>query len=74
MEDSILEEILEKVISQTSDILDEKFAKFKHSFRNYQVNKKQLKKKELKKKELSKVRCYDVICNNAVNCNTCRNL
>ena len=40
MEDSILEEILEKVISQTSDILDEKFTKFKHSFRNYQVNKK----------------------------------
>ena len=76
MEDSILEEILEKVISKTSDILDEKFAKFKHSFRNYQVNlRNDLNSvKELKKKELSKVRCYDVICNKAVNCNTCRNL
>ena len=28
MEDRKLEEILEKVISKTSDILDEKFAKF----------------------------------------------
>ena len=34
MEDSKLEEILEKVISQTSDMLDEKFAKSEHSLRN----------------------------------------
>ena len=47
-----------KVISKTSDILDEKFAKFKHSLRNYQVNLRHdlNSVKELKKKELSKVR------------------
>ena len=38
MEDSKLEEILEKVISKTSNMLDEKFAKFEHSLRNNIVN------------------------------------
>ena len=33
MEDSKVEEILEKVISKTNDMLDEKFAKFEHSLR-----------------------------------------
>ena len=58
MEDSKLGEILEKVISKTSDILDEKFAKFGHSFRNDIVNlRNDLNSvKELNKKELSKVR------------------
>ena len=58
MEDSKLGEILEKVISKTSDILDEKCAKFGHSFRNDIVNlRNDLNSvKELNKKELSKVR------------------
>ena len=33
MEDSKLEEILEKVIGKRSNMLDEKFAKFEHSLR-----------------------------------------
>ena len=58
MEDSKLEEILENVISKTSDMLDEKFAKFEHSLRNDTVNlRNDLNSlKELNKKELSKVR------------------
>ena len=58
MEDSKLEEILKKVISKTSDMLDEKFAKFEHSLRNDIVNlRNDLNSvKELNKKELSKVR------------------
>ena len=58
MEDSKLEEVLEKVISKTSDMLDEKFAKFEHSFRNDIVNLRNYLNsvKELHKKELSKVR------------------
>ena len=58
MEDIKLEEILEKVISKTSDMLDEKFAKFDHSLRNDIVNlRNDLNSvKELYKKELSKVR------------------
>ena len=58
MEDSKLEEILKKVISKTSDMLDEKFAKFEHSLRNDIVNlRNNLNSvKELNKKELSKVR------------------
>ena len=57
MEDSKLEEILEKVISKTSDMLDEKFSKFEHSLRNDIVNlRNDLNSvKELNKKELSKV-------------------
>ena len=38
MEDSNLEENLEKVVSKTSDMLDERFAKFEHSLRNDIVN------------------------------------
>ena len=38
MEDSNLEESLEKVVSKTSDMLDERFAKFEHSLRNDIVN------------------------------------
>ena len=58
MEDSKLEEILEKVISKTSDMLDEKFAKFEHSLRNDIVNlRNDLNSvKELNKKKLCKVR------------------
>ena len=58
MEDSKLEEILERVISQTSDMSDEKFAKFEHSLRNDIVNlRNDLNSvKELNKKELSEVR------------------
>ena len=58
MEDRKLEEILEKVISKTSDMLDEKFAKFEHSLRNDIVNlRNNLNSvKVLNKKELSKVR------------------
>ena len=58
MEDIKLEEILEKVISKTSDMLDETFAKFDHSLRNDIVNlRNDLNSvKELCKKELSKVR------------------
>ena len=57
MEDSKLEEILEKVISKKSDMLDEKFAKFEHSLRNDIVNlRNDLNSvKELNKKELSKI-------------------
>ena len=57
MEDSKLEEILEKFISKTSDVLDEKFAKFEHSLRNDIVNLRNYLNsvKELNKKELSKV-------------------
>ena len=58
MEDSKLKEILEKVISKTSDMLDEKFAKSEHCLGNGIVNlRNNLNSvKELKKKELSKVR------------------
>ena len=58
MEDSKLEEILEKVISKKRDMLDEKFAKFEHSLRNDIVNlRNDLNSvKELNKKESSKVR------------------
>ena len=58
MEDSKLEEILEKVISKTSNMLDERFAKFEHSLRNNIVNLRNdlNSEKELNKKELSKVR------------------
>ena len=58
MEDSKLEEILEKVISKTIHMLDEKFAKFEHSVRKDTVNlRNDLNNvKELNKKELSKVR------------------
>ena len=58
MEHRKLEDILEKVISKTSDMLDEKFAKFEHSLRNDIVNlSNDLNSvKELNKKELSKVR------------------
>ena len=58
MEDSKLEEILEKVISKASHMLDEKFAKFEHSLRNNIVNlRNDLNSvKELNKKELSKVK------------------
>ena len=58
MENSKLQEILEKVISKTSDMLDEKFAKFEHSLRNDIVNlRNDLNNvKELNKKELSKLR------------------
>ena len=38
MEDSNLEENLEKVVSKTSDMPDERFAKFEHSLRNDIVN------------------------------------
>ena len=38
VEDSKLEEILEKVISKTSNVIDEKFSRFKHSLRNDIVN------------------------------------
>ena len=38
MEDSNLEENLEKAVSMTSDMLDERFAKFEHSLRNDTVN------------------------------------
>ena len=37
MEYGKLEENLEKVISKTSNILDEKFAKFEHSFEMIQL-------------------------------------
>ena len=58
MEDSKSEETLEKVISKTSDMLDEKFAKFEHSWRNDIINPRNdlNSVKELNKKELSKVR------------------
>ena len=58
MEDSKLEEILEKAISKTIHMLDEKFAKFEHSVRNDTVNlRNDLNNvKALNKKELSKVR------------------
>ena len=58
MENSKLEKILEKGISKTSDMLDEKFTKFEHSLRNDIVNlRNDLNNvKELNKKELSKVR------------------
>ena len=57
MEDSKLEEILEKVISKTSNMLDEKSAKFEHSLRKDIVNlRNDLNSvKELNMKELSKV-------------------
>ena len=57
MEDNKLEEILEKVISKTSNMLDEKSAKFEHSLRKGIVNlRNDLNSvKELNKKELSKV-------------------
>ena len=38
IEDRKLEEIPEEDICKTKDILDEKFAKFEHSFRNDIVN------------------------------------
>ena len=38
MEDRKLVEILEKVISKTSSMVDKKFAKFEHSLRNDIVN------------------------------------
>ena len=58
MEYSKLEEILEKIISKTSNMVDEKFAKFEHSLKNGIVNlRNDLNSvKELNKKELSKVR------------------
>ena len=58
MEDSKLEEILEKAISKTIHMLDEKFAKFEHSVRNDTVNlRNDLNNvKALNKKELNKVR------------------
>ena len=58
MEETKLEDILEKVISKTSDMLDEKFGKFEDSWRNDIVNlRNDLNSvKELSKKELSKVR------------------
>ena len=58
MESSKLEEILEKIISKTSYMLDEKSAKFEHSLRHDVVNlRNNLNNvKELNKKELSKVR------------------
>ena len=58
IEDSKLEEILKKVISKASNMLDEKFAKFEHSLRNDIVNlRNDLNNvKELNKKGLSKVR------------------
>ena len=57
-EDRKIEEILKKVISKTSNMLDEKFTKFKHSLRNDIVNlRNDLNSlKKLNKKELSKVR------------------
>ena len=58
MEDSKLEEILEKVISKTTHMLDKTFAKFEHSFRNDIDNlRNDLNSvKKLNKKELCKVR------------------
>ena len=58
MEDIKLEEILEKVISKTSDMLDENFAKFEHSLRNDIVNLRNYLNnvKELSKEEWNKVR------------------
>ena len=58
MEDGKLEEILEKVISKKSDMVDEKFTEFERSLRNDIVNlRNDLNSvKELNKKELSKVR------------------
>ena len=58
MKDSKLEEILEKVISKTSDMLDEKFDKFEHILRNGIVNPRNdlNSVKELKRKESSEVR------------------
>ena len=58
VEDSNLEGILEKVISKTSDIQDEKFTKLEQSLRNDTVGlRNDLNSvKELSKKELSKVR------------------
>ena len=58
MEETKLEDILEKVISKTSDMLDEKFGKFEDSWRNDIVNlRNDLNSvKELSKKEFSKVR------------------
>ena len=58
MEDIKLEEILEKVISKTSDMLDENFAKSEHSLRNDIVNlRNDLNNvKELSKEEWNKVR------------------
>ena len=57
MEDSNLEGILEKVISKTSDIQDEKFTKLEQSLRNDTVGLRNdlSSVKELSKKELSKV-------------------
>ena len=57
MEDSKLEEILEKFISKASDVLDEKFAKFEHSLRNDIFNRRNDLNgvKGLNKIELSKV-------------------
>ena len=57
MEDSKWQEILEKVISKISDMLDETFAKFEHSWdlnyidnlRNDLNSVKELNKKEFKK-------------------------
>ena len=56
VEDSRLEEILEKVISKTSNMLDEKFAQFEHSLRNDIVNLRNdlHNVKELNKREVSK--------------------
>ena len=58
MKDSKLGRILEKVMSKTSDIQDEKFTKLEQSLRNDTVSLRNdlSSVKELSKKELSKVR------------------
>ena len=58
MEDSKLGRILEKVMSKTSDIQDEKFTKLEQSLRNDTISLRNdvSSVKELSKKELSKVR------------------
>ena len=58
MKDSQLGRILEKVMSKTSDIQDEKFTKLEQSLRNDTISLRNdlSSVKELSKKELSKVR------------------
>ena len=58
MKDSKLGRILEKVMSKTSDIQDEKFNKLEQSLRNDTISLRNdlSSVKELSKKELSKVR------------------
>ena len=58
MKDSKLGRILEKVMSKTSDIQDEKFTKLEQSLRNDTISLRNdlSSVKELSKKELSKVR------------------